>query len=258
MTGKAPEDGVEVEEYAFGAVRYRKVTDRVTGETSFYENGRPVSLGRWNRAVNRHQPMRHKAEHGFAPVRLLERSRRRRVLGLVSPRPGELGADVGCEHGHLTGALATAGSRVVGFDVDPSVLAAAGRRAGEGCLFACADVASLPLRTGALDFCLCAETLEHVDDAAAALRELQRVLKPGGRLVVSVPNERWIQLVKAMLRRLGLGRLLGPLSAGMAMGHLRSFSPAGLRALVPEDLVPVRLFYDKPFFLNIYLVAARR
>jgi SAM-dependent methyltransferase len=53
---------------------------------------------------------------------------------------------------------------------------------------------SLPFRDGAFDAAVCSETLEHVFDDMAMLRELRRVARPGGRLAVSVPAY-WPELV---------------------------------------------------------------
>jgi SAM-dependent methyltransferase len=47
----------------------------------------------------------------------------------------------------------------------------------------------LPFVDGAFDRVICTETLEHVDDDSVLARELARVLKPGGILAVSVPDE---------------------------------------------------------------------
>jgi SAM-dependent methyltransferase len=49
------------------------------------------------------------------------------------------------------------------------------------------DLLALPLRSGSTDGILCEMVLEHVPDAAAALREFQRVLRPGGRIYLAVP-----------------------------------------------------------------------
>jgi SAM-dependent methyltransferase len=49
------------------------------------------------------------------------------------------------------------------------------------------SVTDLPVRDGAVELAFCTEVLEHVDDTAAALSELNRVLQPGGYLVLTTP-----------------------------------------------------------------------
>ncbi len=51
-----------------------------------------------------------------------------------------------------------------------------------------ADIIALPFDDACFDHVICAEVMEHIPDDAAAARELFRVLKPGGNLVVSVPR----------------------------------------------------------------------
>jgi SAM-dependent methyltransferase len=56
-------------------------------------------------------------------------------------------------------------------------------------LDAIADLTALPFRDGSFDACVNIVTLEHVREPAAALAEMARVLKPGGRLLLIVPHE---------------------------------------------------------------------
>jgi len=58
-----------------------------------------------------------------------------------------------------------------------------------GKLDAIADLTALPFREGSFDACINIVTLEHVREPGCALREIERVLKPGGRLLVIVPHE---------------------------------------------------------------------
>jgi ubiquinone/menaquinone biosynthesis C-methylase UbiE len=53
------------------------------------------------------------------------------------------------------------------------------------------DGRHLPVASGSIDLALCYDVLEHVQDESAALREIWRVLKPRGEIVLSVPNKAW-------------------------------------------------------------------
>ncbi|MFJ1566307.1 class I SAM-dependent methyltransferase [Streptomyces erythrochromogenes] len=106
-------------------------------------------------------------------------------------RPGDRVLDAGCGTGRALGALRAAvgpEGTVLGVDLTPQMLAAARRagRAAEGALLL-ADVARLPLRDEALDAVFAAGLIAHLPDPAANLRELSRVVRPGGRLALFHP-----------------------------------------------------------------------
>ncbi|MFI5670358.1 class I SAM-dependent methyltransferase [Streptomyces sp. NPDC051704] len=106
-------------------------------------------------------------------------------------RPGDRVLDAGCGTGRALTALRAAvgpAGTVLGADLTPQMLAAA-RRAGreaEGALLL-ADVARLPLRDGVLDAVFAAGLVAHLPDPEANLRELARVVRPGGRLALFHP-----------------------------------------------------------------------
>ncbi len=80
-------------------------------------------------------------------------------------------------------------------------------------LLSCAE--TLPLADQSFDGVLLLDVLEHVSDQQAVLREIQRVLKPGGTLVLSVPHRGllgWLDslnLYAALVRFTQLGRFPG-------------------------------------------------
>ncbi|MEQ8516796.1 MAG: class I SAM-dependent methyltransferase [Chromatocurvus sp.] len=87
-----------------------------------------------------------------------------------------------------------------------------------------ASALALPLADGSLDAVICSEVLEHIDDYPAVLREIHRVLRPGGLLCISVPRA-WPE------------RICWWLSSAYYQvpgGHLRIFSRRELQSQVGE------------------------
>lgn len=115
--------------------------------------------------------------------------RRALVRDALGARPGDRILDVGCGPGfaiaELVDQVGSTGS-IVGVDRSPQMLATAARRcaAFPNVTLHEADVAALPLDDAAFDRALCVQVLEFVPDVAAALGELHRVVRPGGRVVV--------------------------------------------------------------------------
>ncbi len=101
--------------------------------------------------------------------------------------PGMAVADIGCGTGYLAEALAPRVARVYAVDASPEMLAVAERNlaafANVTYLVAAGD--QIPLPAGSLDAVLANMYLHHCPDPALAIREMARLLRPGGVLVVS-------------------------------------------------------------------------
>jgi len=119
-----------------------------------------------------------------------------RVLDLAAPEPGATVADVGCGNGAYLAELARRGfaGRALGLDMSPGMLDAARERltsSGSSELpgrlaLLTADATALPLPDGVADLTLAMHMLYHVPDPSAAVRELRRVTRPGGRVVIGL------------------------------------------------------------------------
>jgi SAM-dependent methyltransferase len=113
--------------------------------------------------------------------------------------PAEQVLDMGCGAGRHAFELYRRGAHVVAFDMDRDELAEVSKMfgamalAGEVPEGASAktvqgNALELPFPDGSFDKIIAAEVLEHIPDDMAAMTELMRVLKPGGRLAVTVPS----------------------------------------------------------------------
>ncbi len=100
--------------------------------------------------------------------------------------------DLGCgTGGNLRFLAEELGLGAVGLDADPAALSLCRERSlGAGLLRG--DAAALPIRTASLALVTALDVLEHLDDDRTALREIRRVLRPGGKLVASVPAGPWL------------------------------------------------------------------
>jgi len=116
---------------------------------------------------------------------------------LISPANQLL--DVGCGDGSLNLLLQGKVGLVVGTD---SVLSACREASAKGFKVQCADLngCHLPYRDGVFDAVTCLDVIEHVLDPRHLLRELARVLRPYGVLVVTTPNVRAYRHILTLIR----------------------------------------------------------
>jgi ubiquinone/menaquinone biosynthesis C-methylase UbiE len=113
------------------------------------------------------------------------RAQRRRVLDLLAPQPGWCVLDVGCGPGHLARELAAAvgpNGRACGVDVSEHMLALAADHPEVE--LAHVSGTELPFADGAFDAACATQVYEFVQELPAALGELRRVLRAGGRALI--------------------------------------------------------------------------
>lgn len=174
------------------------------------------------------------------------RTRLASVLRLVGEGPGEV-LDAGMGPGRMLAELTRRGWSVSGVDSSPEMVEAARRRIPEAAdrLYR-AEIEQLPFAEERFDVVLATGVLEYAD-VDRALADLARVLRPGGRAVVSYPNPRalygiWKSRVWYPSIR-GAKRLLGRPAVALPQGS-RTLPPERFQALLASaGLAPQELEY---------------
>jgi glycosyltransferase involved in cell wall biosynthesis/SAM-dependent methyltransferase len=171
----------------------------------------------------------------FPPARL--DAARRQMLATVLARAGALAApgrllDVGCAGGHLMTAAKATGWRVLGSDLSHAACVAAAGGAGRPAVQA--DAAALPFGAATLDAVALVNVLDHTTRPRAVVREAARVLRPGGLLVLRVPNGAFHAPWAAVLGHLGPFVRWRRLDTYPIL-HLFTFGPVALRRLVEDS-----------------------
>ena len=164
-----------------------------------------------------------------APHPLITRFRLREIL---DPHPGERILEVGPGTGYYTlevAELVKPDGRVDILDLQQEMLEHTMRSAAERGLDNVtptqAEATAMPYEDGTYDAAFLVTVLGEIPDQDAALRELARVLRPGGRLVVGelLGDPHYVRLAPMRLRASGAG-LLYERRAGNAMGYFARFS----------------------------------
>jgi SAM-dependent methyltransferase len=118
------------------------------------------------------------------------------ILDLAGDVAGRRILDAGCGSGPLFAALRDRGAIVTGFDKSAGMLELARRRRGGGADLRVADLSGrLPFPDDTFDDVTASLVLHYLEDWGPPLAELRRVLKPGGRLIMSVDHPFAVHIV---------------------------------------------------------------
>jgi ubiquinone/menaquinone biosynthesis C-methylase UbiE len=165
---------------------------------------------------------------------------------LFATLPAGTVLDAACGTGRHSVHLAQAGHRVIGVDRSPAMLAKARAKLPEGD-FREGDLAALPVETASIDSVVCALAMVHLPELGGAMTEFARVLRAGGRVIISDVHPFLVMLGwQAQFRTEGGGSGFMRLNGHLLSDYARAASAAGLRVrsfqeprLTPESAITV-------------------
>jgi SAM-dependent methyltransferase len=184
------------------------------------------------------------------------------IFEWIPPRDDSRILDCACGRGfYLNMYRYTSRCQLVGLELDAEVIGKAQRNVGHlpDVTLARGNIYALPFPDDYFDGVILSEILEHIDDDVAGLREVWRVLKPGGAVAITVPNANypflWDPINKTLETIFHTKIRRGPL-AGIWANHVRLYERDGLRRAVEAAGFVVeaeRAFthYSFPFIHNL-------
>ena len=182
------------------------------------------------------------------------------IMGWIPPTPGALVLDVPCGRGFYLARyrhLAPTSS-ITGVELDGDTIAVARSELPDAPLVR-SPIEHLPFADDTFDAAICSEVLEHVEDDSVALREVARVVRPGGTIAITVPHADypfwWDPINRTLERTTGRHIARGPL-AGIWANHVRLYRRDELVDVVERsgsELVELRSFthHCMPFSHNL-------
>ena len=211
------------EDDAMAAARIEEIARIVGGADDVYQLGVDVPIvdaqpgyARWSETY----------DNSGNPLIHLEQPVVWSIFDRVAPSAA---LDAACGTGRHARRLVELGHNVVGVDGSPEMLGLA-KRSVPDAAFREGDLCSLPLESASVDLVVCALALEHVADLSRAIAELTRVLRSGGRMVLSDLHPAAVSLGGvAYFQDAGGGAGVVRSHGHLHGDYLRAFEKVGLR-----------------------------
>lgn len=159
--------------------------------------------------------------------------------------------DLGCGDGGLY-SLVEKDKKYTGIDISPTQLEAFKKTIGKSNKnkpqLLLGDISTLPFKESSFDLAFVCDVLEHVIDPSQVIREVQRVMRNKGYIIICIPNEPMLQIVRLITLRFPL----------RSPDHIYAIYPTDIKKQFPNIIkrvgIPFNLFLSELNLLNIFLV----
>lgn len=170
---------------------------------------------------------------------VLKQAKWQRIRELLPPLQGKRCLDIGADNGVISLLLRELGGQWSSADLDPTAVRSIAELVGQEVYQISGE--ATPFVDNSFDLVVIVDFLEHTHSDAAFVRDLERILKPGGRLIVNVPHLKPYSLLNRLRHAIGL--------TDEKHGHVRpGYSRRGLAELLePRFTVLAARTYSKTF-----------
>jgi len=153
-----------------------------------------------------------------------------KLSGFIPRQPGVSILDLGCGKGEIIGAIAkiNVGASYIGLDVSRTAIDYARQKYPNVKFEKIEDGEKFPLMDSSVDFIFSSEVIEHIYNTENAFREMSRVLRPGGEVLLTTPHHGLIKNLILVL--FGFDKHFNPTSP-----HVRFFSKKSLFSLLRQS-----------------------
>lgn len=203
---------------------------------------------------NKKSPMSILYNHTNPFVKFQERNRRRIIQKHIRKYARNKNfCDVGCEHAYFTTYARNYTDKVTGIDIDPELIRQ-NQEKHKNITFKQSSILNINAKDEEYETVLCACCLEHIKDANKAMTELVRITKPGGILIINVPNEKVVLTLKKIATTLHLAPK--DLAKGQAHAHLQTYTKKLLKEHIMDEgqTKTISIKYDPPYYTNIIAI----
>jgi SAM-dependent methyltransferase len=170
---------------------------------------------------------------------VLKQAKFRQILAHLDDPSGKTNLDIGADNGVISYLLRQRGGHWYSADLDPRAVESIRQLVGTDVYEIDGGTTSFPPNT--FDQIVIVDFLEHIPDDHGFVRELERIMKPGGRVIINVPHLKPRSLLNRLRHRIGL--------TDEWHGHLRpGYTLEGLRRLLgPAFVIERAITYSRAF-----------